>query len=228
MVKVRSLRAPTPWTSGRSAGWSEMSGSSPQISAAEAAAGMIRPMAGDSERVAPYLTPSVVIGAMNTPRQLLLSGPADELAEVGATLSANGFASQPARSEQAFHSPACAPAAKEFADGFSGSPLSAPEIRIQSTGTGLPVTDQEALDPDFRARQLADPVLFWSALDNLLTEGDDYLLLEAGPRGSCSAMARRHPALKSKRSRLLPLLPSAGGDPAAAPDLVRAGRRIGS
>ncbi|SDY99740.1 Acyl transferase domain-containing protein [Amycolatopsis xylanica] len=179
-------------------------------------------VATDPERIAPYLTPAVVIGAVNTPRQLLLSGPAAELAEVAARLSENGFACQPARSEQAFHSPACALAAKEFAEGFRDVTLSAPKVRIQSTGTGSPVTDQEALDPDFWARQLAHPVLFWSALDNLLTEGDDYLLLEAGPGGSCSAMARRHPALKSKRSTLLPLLPNAGGDPAAALDLVRA------
>jgi [acyl-carrier-protein] S-malonyltransferase len=179
-------------------------------------------VAASPEQLAPYVTATVVVGAVNTPRQVVLSGPAEELAEVAAKLSFAGFACQLARSKQAFHSPACAQAAVEFAEGFAGIPLSPPKIPIQSTGTGLPVTDQQALEPNFWARQLAAPVLFWSALDNMLSGADDFLLLEAGPGGSCSAMARRHPAIRSRRSILLPLLPPAGADPANALETVRA------
>lgn len=179
-------------------------------------------VAASPEQVAPYVSSTVVVGAVNTPRQVVLSGPADELADVATKLSVAGFACQPTRSKQAFHSPACEQASVEFAEGFSGIPLSLPEILIQSTGTGLPVTDQQALDPKFWARQLAHPVLFWPALDNLLSGTDDFLLLEAGPGGSCSAMARRHPAIRSRRSTLLPLLPPAGADPADALETVRA------
>lgn len=164
------------------------------------------------DQVQPYLSASVVVGAINTPRQVVLSGPAAPLAEAAAALRAGGFAVAAARARQAFHSPACDQAAMDFAAGFSGIPLAAPNILIQSTRTGLPVTGEEAVDPNFWAGQLARPVLFWPAFDALLQTGD-VVFLEAGPGGSCSAMTRRHPAVRSRRSQVLPLLPATGSDP---------------
>jgi acyl transferase domain-containing protein len=131
------------------------------------------------------------------------------LAQVEAALLAEGIACQPTRARQAFHSPACDEPAAESEALFRGFDLRAPSIMIYSTFTGSPVRAEQAVEPAFWAVQMARPVLFWRALDNLLSSGD-HLLLEAGPRGSCGAMVRRHPAIRAGRSALLPLLAAPG------------------
>lgn len=170
-------------------------------------------VAGTVTDVTPHLRGDVVVGAVNTPRQVVLAGPQQELDAVVTALSANGFACQPARARQAFHSPACAEAAVEFEAAFDGVRLDTPRITIRSTRTGLPVTPDQATTPEFWAAQIALPVQFWAALDHLLKEEGTHVLLEAGPGGSCSSMTRRHPAIREKRAEVLPLLPPAGQDP---------------
>lgn len=169
-------------------------------------------VAGGADALAPFLTDSVVVAAINTPRQTALSGPTADLAATAASLTASGFACQPAAARQAFHSPACDVAADDFATVFEQVELAPPRIVIQSTRTGRPVTDAEALDPHFWAGQLARPVQFWAAFDALAQERP-FTFLEAGPGGSCSAMTRRHPAVRAGRSVVLPLLPATGSDP---------------
>lgn len=169
-------------------------------------------VAAGAEALASFLTTSVVVAAINTPRQTALSGPTDDLAATAARLSAAGFACQFAAARQAFHSPACEVAANDFAAVFREIQLAPPGIVIQSTRTGRPVTDDEALDPHFWADQLARPVLFWAAFDALARERT-FTFLEAGPGGSCSSMTRRHPGVRAGSSVVLPLLPTAGSDP---------------
>ncbi|MFS8099458.1 acyltransferase domain-containing protein [Lentzea alba] len=170
-------------------------------------------VAGTVDDVTPHLRGDVVVGAVNTPRQVVLAGPQEDLQAVVQALAAHGFACQPARARQAFHSPACAGAAVEFESAFDGVRLSTPRITIRSTRTGLPVTPDQAATPEFWAAQIALPVRFWAALDHLLEEEGTHVLLEAGPGGSCSSMTRRHPAVREKRAEVLPLLPPAGQDP---------------
>ena len=169
-------------------------------------------VAATVEQLQPYLTPTVVIGAINTSRQVALSGPAAELSATTAALLAAGYACQPARALQAFHSPACDQAAKEFAIELEKIRLAASKISIQSTATGSPITPEQAVDPHFWADQLTQPVLFRAAFDALLEQGD-FTFLEAGPGGSCSGMTRRHPAVRARRTVVLPLLPTFGSDP---------------
>ncbi|MFI2189678.1 acyltransferase domain-containing protein [Streptomyces sioyaensis] len=147
----------------------------------------------------------VAIAAINTPRQTVLAGSRVALAAAQSELSAQLIACHPARARQAFHSPLCEEAAAEFSGVFASIALRPPAIAIRSTYTGRDVTDQQAVTPDFWAVQLARPVQYWPAVDSLLQSGR-YLLLEAGPGGSSSALLRRHPAIRSGASRVLPLL----------------------
>jgi acyl transferase domain-containing protein len=149
----------------------------------------------------------VAVGAINTPRQTVLSGGDAGLAKVEAQLLANGVACYRAKARQAFHSPLCAEAAIRFGELLRRIEFRPPVTTIRSTYTGRDVTDEEAVTPEFWAAQLARPVLFWSAMDDLLTSGS-YVFLEAGPGGSCSAMLRRHSTVRSGTSILVPLLPA--------------------
>lgn len=149
----------------------------------------------------------IAVAAINSPRQTVLAGTDDALTRARTGLSANQIGWHPAKARQAFHSPLCAGAATEFSEVFRQISLRAPTTPILSTYTGRDVTDEEAVTPDFWSTQLARPVLFWAAVDDLLSSGH-YLLLEAGPGGSCAALLRRHHAIRSGSSIVLPLLPA--------------------
>ncbi|WP_053847830.1 acyltransferase domain-containing protein [Streptomyces sp. NRRL B-24085] len=155
---------------------------------------------------------AVAVGAVNAPAQTVLSGLEPHLTEVEETLRAARLAARRVPARQAFHCPAVAGAADVFQAAFSGVSLNSPQIRVWSTRTGRPVRPHEAADAGFWAQQLAEPVLFWPALDNLLRYGD-FTLVETGPGQGLSMLARRHPQVRSRRSRVVPLLPPRpGGD----------------
>lgn len=155
---------------------------------------------------------AVAVGAVNAPAQTVLSGLEPQLTEVEETLREARVAARRVPARQAFHSPAVAGAADLFETAFGGVSLNAPVIRVWSTRTARPVRPHEAADAGFWAQQLAEPVLFWPALDNLLRHGD-FTLVETGPGQGLSMLARRHPRVRSRRSGVVPLLPPRpGGD----------------
>ncbi|MGW3290676.1 acyltransferase domain-containing protein [Streptomyces sp. NPDC001002] len=150
---------------------------------------------------------SVVVGALNSPRQTVLAGPEPQLSAVADGLRAAGIAFRVVRAGLPFHSPAAREAGERVTRVLAGMRLRPPCIPICSTRTGRYVTGTQALDPGFWARQLAEPVLFWPALDGLLTERD-HLLVDAGPGQDLAVLARRHPAVRTGRSEVLAVLPS--------------------
>ncbi|HYQ63127.1 acyltransferase domain-containing protein [Actinophytocola sp.] len=147
------------------------------------------------------------VGAINAPRQTVLAGPEPRLTIMTKALLDNGIKSRRVGSRQPFHCPAVADAATLFESGFVGISLAPPEIPIWSTRTARPVQPGEAVTARFWARQLAERVLFWPALDGLLASGE-FTLVEAGPGRGLSMLARRHPAVRSGRSEVVPLLPT--------------------
>ncbi|MEU5159732.1 acyltransferase domain-containing protein [Streptomyces sp. NPDC020875] len=162
--------------------------------------------------LAPYLHADVVVGAVNGPRQVVLAGSAEPLAETGARLRADGFTCRATRALSPFHSPALAPAARAALPGLARLPLRAPRLPLHSAYTGGPLTAAEAADPAFWAGQPAAPVLYGPTLDALLGTGR-HLLLECGPGRGLTTLARRHRAVGSGRSAAVALLPArARGD----------------
>jgi acyl transferase domain-containing protein len=127
----------------------------------------------------------VVVGAWNAPRQTVLAGPSARLAEVTARVADAGLPHRAVGATLPFHSPALRPAARRLTAA----------IPIRSARTAALVTDEQAVDPSFWAGQLAEPVLFWPALDALLTDGD-HTLMEAGPGQGLTTIAHRHPAVR--------------------------------
>lgn len=180
---------------------------------ASSPAGSMLAVAASAGELEPYLRGDVVVGAVNAPRQTLLAGPAADLDRVRAELVGAGITCRRARSRQAFHSPVMAPFVAEAHRAWEGVPLRAPRIPVYSARLGAPLTADHARDPGFWAAQPAEPVLFWPALDRLLTDLDA-LLVEAGPGQGLSTIARRHPAVAGGRAAVLPLLPARPRTPA--------------
>jgi acyl transferase domain-containing protein len=180
-------------------------------------------VAASVERVAGYLGGDVVVGAVNAPRQVILAGPTGPLEEVAARLRADGLTYRPVPSSTAFHSPMLAPLAEKAVPLLARLPVRAPAIPVYSGYLAAPLTDEVVRDPRFWASHPSAPVLFWPALNALLS-GGDYLLVEAGPGQGLASIARQHPSVTRGRSRVaaaLPARPSGGeADRAALRELA--------
>jgi acyl transferase domain-containing protein len=172
---------------------------------AEAPPGGMLAVAATATDVEPHLTDRVVIGAVNSPSQLLLAGPDPDLGEVGEALRLKGITVARAKATSGFHSPSLAPACTAQIPSFAATALHSPSIPVISAYTAAELTDVQAKDPAFWAMQPAEPVLFWPALDKLLADGP-YVLLEAGPGQSLSTLARRHAAVTRGGSTAMALL----------------------
>ncbi|MEV0381372.1 MFS transporter [Nonomuraea sp. NPDC050643] len=168
-------------------------------------------VAGSPGDLAPYLNGQVVVGAVNGPRQTLLAGPSGPLGEVRERLVADGFTCRPTRALQAFHSPALSAHAAASVPAWHATELRPPELPLYSAYRPGRLPDADVLAPEFWAGQPAEPVLFRTALDLMLEDGD-FLLVEAGPGQGLCALARRHPAVVSGRSAVIGLLPARSGD----------------
>jgi acyl transferase domain-containing protein len=182
-------------------------------------------VAASAGEVGPYLDGSqVAVAAVNAPRQLLLAGERGPLAAVGGRLAAGGITCRDVRAQQAFHSPVVADAAEQSTAAWQAVRLAPPRRTVYSGYLAGVLPPGTATDPGFWARQPAEPVLFGPALDRLLADGD-YLLTEAGPGQSLTALARRHPAVQSGRSDMVALLPARPGDGAGDRRSLEAARQ---
>lgn len=199
---------------------------------ADTPAGGMLAVAGAAADVEPHLYGSVAIAAVNAPRQILVAGPRAELAEVERTLRDQGYTCKAVRARQGFHSPAVAAAAARSVAAWESVALARPRRLVYSSQLGGALPPDVAVDPGFWARQPAAPVRFWPALQRLLDE-HAVVLVESGPGQGLSAIARRHPAVVSGRSRVVPLLLARPGPDEAdratvrqAAELITGGDRV--
>lgn len=186
-------------------------------------------VAATVEQLRPYLHGDVVVGAVNAPRQTIVAGPAGPLQAVAAALRDDGFILRTVPASAGYHSPCLDSVAAGSEPLFAGTAMVPPRMTVYSGYTGSVLSADQAVTPAFWARQPAAPVLFWPALDRLLA-AHDAVLCEAGPAQALTTVARRHPAVASGRSMVVPLLPARPCDPlndrrslAAARALMAAG-----
>jgi acyl transferase domain-containing protein len=173
----------------------------------DAPPGAMLAVAATVDEVTPFLTADVVVGAVNAPRQIVLSGPEYPLEAAGAALRAAGYVVVRVPSLTAFHSPSLAPAVAGARRAFAQVPVGSPRMTVYSGYTAEPLSPAQCADPGYWAGQSVAPVLFYPALDAVLQAGDA-VLVEAGPSQGLSQVARRHPAVRRGTSSVLSLLPA--------------------
>lgn len=169
-------------------------------------------VAADPDELAPFLDDEVAIGAVNAPRNTILSGFSGPLDRTAEKLRVNGYWCQPVPAQSAFHSPLLSEFNKGAEDFFLSVRVDAPEMLIYSCYTADVAETSELHDGNFWAEQPAKPVFFWAALNRLLSHGE-YVLVEAGPGRLLSGIARRHPAVRAGRHAVTALLPNQLGRP---------------
>ncbi|WP_404384166.1 MupA/Atu3671 family FMN-dependent luciferase-like monooxygenase [Caenispirillum salinarum] len=121
---------------------------------------------------------AAAIAAINAPKRVVISGEAEAVAAVVATLEADGIRSTALKVSHAFHSPrmdAALPAVEAAAQGVT---LKAPRLPFASTLTGDASADLTAAG--YWSRQLRAPVRFADACAHLADQGAT-LFLEVGP-----------------------------------------------
>ncbi|MFG2428197.1 acyltransferase domain-containing protein [Streptomyces sp. NPDC048590] len=171
-------------------------------------------VAASEEQLLPYLTGDVGIAAVNANQQVMLAGSKEPLTEVAARLKADGHTVVTVPATSPFHSPAMAPASDAVEIAYRDIPLREPKLPFYSGYTGTIMSGEQACSPRFWARQITDTVHFRDALDELLA-ADDVLLVEAGPRQTLTAFARRHRSIRLGAGAVAPLLPARPGTPEA-------------
>jgi enediyne polyketide synthase len=120
----------------------------------------------------------VVIAGYNSPRQTVVSGPADAVDRVCKLASEQGLITARIAVSHAFHSAAVAPAAAQL-DGYLADQQFEPLTgRVFSTVTS-DVLPADTVLRDLLVRQVLEPVRFDAALGRLADDAD--LLLEVGP-----------------------------------------------
>ncbi|MFJ9694875.1 acyltransferase domain-containing protein [Kitasatospora sp. NPDC101183] len=182
------------------------------VHAVEIPAGGMLAVAASERTLLPYLHGDVAVAAVNAAQQTMLAGSTEPLAEVAARLRADGHTVVAVPATSPFHSPAMAPASDGVEVAYRKVKFSDPEVPFYSGYTGELMTTAEALSPRYWARQITDTVYFAPALEQLLA-ADDMLLIEAGPRQTLTAFARRHRAVRLGASSVVPLLPAKPAGP---------------
>ncbi|UKY51767.1 acyltransferase domain-containing protein [Streptomyces inhibens] len=181
-------------------------------------------VAASAGELEPFLGDGVAIGAVNAPLHTVLAGPEGPLAAAAERMTAAGIVFRRVPSMSAFHSPAVRPALSGSEEAVAAVAANPPRTVVYSGYTAAPLEAAEAQKPSFWAAQPAEPVFFWAALNALLATGP-LVLLEAGPGQGLSAIARRHPDVRTGRSTVVPLLPARPGEAAADRTAVRSALR---
>ncbi|MFG2605962.1 type I polyketide synthase [Streptomyces sp. NPDC048514] len=138
--------------------------------------------------VAPLLSGTLSIAAVNGAQAVVVAGTSAEVAEFAAVLAARGIGARPLRVSHAFHSRLMEPCLAEFHRAASSLTYRSPRLRVVSNLTGDLVREFSA---DYWTEHLRSTVRFSDGLDRMLAMSDP-VLLEVGPGRSLTSMVRSH------------------------------------
>jgi phthiocerol/phenolphthiocerol synthesis type-I polyketide synthase E len=157
--------------------------------------------------------PEVSVAAVNAPRSVTVSGPAEAVARLADRLAGEGVRTRPLATSHAFHSAMMDPAVERFREVAAAVELHPPEIPFVSNATGTWIEAGQATDPAYWAGHLRATVRFAAGLGTLLeAEGARHVLLEVGPGHALTSLARRHPRRKAAAAMAPSLAAPGEGD----------------
>ncbi|HJS23012.1 MAG TPA: type I polyketide synthase, partial [Pyrinomonadaceae bacterium] len=144
------------------------------------------------KEVRPLLSDQLSLAAVNAPSMCVVSGTADAITELAATLKAKDVECQRLHTSHAFHSWMMDPILEDFGALMKGVELRAPLLPFISNLTGTWITDSQATDPSYWVQHLRQTVRLSEGISELFKE-PDWVLLECGPGRSLMTIARWHP-----------------------------------
>lgn len=155
------------------------------------AGGAMAAVSGEEAQVAALIAGhrDVAIAAVNSAREIVVSGPAAELSALTERFRAQGMAAQALRVSHAFHSPLMRPMVDAFAAVASGVSYKPATVPMVSTVSGRRAAGGEMAGPDYWSRQVEATVRFGAAAETLAADGVT-VFLEIGAAPILSALAQ--------------------------------------
>ncbi|MFJ2264540.1 type I polyketide synthase, partial [Streptomyces sp. NPDC087844] len=120
----------------------------------------------------------VSVAAVNTPTSTVISGPAQDVARLGALWAGRGRRTKALTVSHAFHSMLMEPMLQEFTEAVADLDCQRPVLPLISNLTGLPA-GEEITTPAYWAHHIRQPVLFAPAVTHLASDTGTFL--ELGP-----------------------------------------------
>lgn len=139
--------------------------------------------------IRPFLNGLLSLAAVNGPKQCVISGASDAIAQTEQHLSTAGITCHTLHTSHAYHSEMMEPAARLFAEAVAPIELHSPQIPYISSLTGTWITSDEATSTSYWSRQLREPVRFGAGVAEL-ARAPERLLLEVGPGQVLRTLAR--------------------------------------
>jgi acyl transferase domain-containing protein/acyl carrier protein len=136
------------------------------------------------------------LAAVNGPAMSVVSGPDAKLDEFAALMAAREIECQRIAISIAAHSRMLEGILAEFRAYLAGIRLNPPQIPIISNRSGQPLSDAEAVSPDYWVQHLRGTVRFADGI-SWLAANPDRIFLEVGPGRAMQAMAKAHPAVNA-------------------------------
>ncbi|MGH3921621.1 MAG: type I polyketide synthase, partial [Pseudonocardiaceae bacterium] len=144
---------------------------------------------GAQQCTARYLSGRLSLAGINAPTSCVVSGPADEIAQLEQRLAADGVPHQRLRTPGAVHSALLDPVLDELAAILGKIGLREPRLPFVSSLTGTWITKEQATDPAYWVRQNRMPVQFAEGLTQLHATIQP-VLLEVGPSHGLATLAQ--------------------------------------
>lgn len=156
--------------------------------------------------VLPWLTGrDISLAAVNGAEQCVVAGSIPEIAALEQALDKQGIVYHRLPTSHAFHSAMMEAALAPFITAMKTIALHPPQIPYVSNVSGTWITDDEAMDPMYWARQIRQTVRFADGI-RTLTDSQPAILLEVGP-GQSLIRAAQSIIGKATVPLLLPSLP---------------------
>ncbi|WP_071794968.1 type I polyketide synthase [Natronohydrobacter thiooxidans] len=146
----------------------------------------------------PYLGDDHDIASLNAPELTVISGPQAALEGLEAALRADEITPQRVAIDIAAHSRMLEPILERFRAYLRSIPLQAPQIPIISNRTGVELTPEQAMDPEYWVQHLRNTVRFGDCVQTLSTR-KNRIYIEMGPGKALSSLARMHGAVPGQQ-----------------------------
>lgn len=128
------------------------------------------------------LEPGIEIAAVNAPQICVVSGPGKHIQRFVKKLSARNVITRQIQTSHAFHSRMMEPALPAFRKVVDQIELHAPQIPVISNTTGLPLSKEQATNPEYWSEHIRHGVRFSNSVEFLIQESEqDLIFLELGP-----------------------------------------------
>ncbi|MBE8964965.1 acyltransferase domain-containing protein [Nostocales cyanobacterium LEGE 12452] len=143
-----------------------------------------------AKEIQPMLGSELSLAASNAPFLCVVSGATGAIALLQNRLTEQGVDCRRLHTSHAFHSEMMEPILEPFLRHLREVNLKPPQIPFVSNVTGTWITADQAIDPDYWARHLRQPVLFNEGIAELLQQ-PERILLEIGPGRTLTNLVKR-------------------------------------